>query len=90
MVFSDPGNWIEGAEGHWRLRLFAPTPRLAGWVNALTCYVERWPGPVSRRQVATSGAVMFVTWGAPMEVSIGEVSSSLSAFVAGVQDRPAS
>lgn len=37
---------------------------MAGCVKALTWYGERWPGPVSRRQVATSGAVLFVTWGA--------------------------
>ncbi|MHB1774088.1 MAG: hypothetical protein ACYCST_20630, partial [Acidimicrobiales bacterium] len=89
MVFSDPSPWIEGAESRWRMELFAPTPRLARCVKALTCYGERWPGPVSRRQVGTSGAVVFVTWGAPMEVIIGGVSSSFRAFVAGVQDRPA-
>ncbi len=89
MALSDPDTWTEGAEGRWRMGLLAPTPRLAGYVKALTCYGERWPGPISRRQVATSGAVVVVAWGAPMEVSIGGVSSSLAAFVAGVQDRPA-
>ncbi|MHB1712884.1 MAG: helix-turn-helix domain-containing protein [Acidimicrobiales bacterium] len=89
MAADDPSTWIEGTEGHWRMGLLAPRPRLAGCVKALTCYGERWPAPVSRRQVATSGAVVFVTWGAPMEVSIGGVSSSFRAFVAGVQDRPA-
>jgi AraC-like DNA-binding protein len=85
----DPGTWIVGAESRWQMSVFAPTPRLAGLVKALTCYSENWPAPVSRRQVATSGAVVFVTWGAPMEVSIGAVSSSFRAFVAGVGDRPA-
>ncbi|MHB8506944.1 MAG: DUF6597 domain-containing transcriptional factor, partial [Acidimicrobiales bacterium] len=89
MVVSDTSTWVEGAEGRWRMGMFAPSPRLAPWVKALTCYDERWPEPVSRRQVATSGAVVFVTWGAPIEVSIGAVSSSFRAFVAGVQDRPA-
>jgi AraC-like DNA-binding protein len=89
MVVDDPGTSIEDTEGHWRIGLRAPGPRLAGCVKALTCYVERWPGPVSRRQMATSGAVLFVTWGTPLEVSLGETSSSFSAFVSGVQDRPA-
>jgi AraC-like DNA-binding protein len=85
----DPLTWIKGAEGHWRMGVLAPGPRLAGCVKALTWYVERWPGPVSRRQVATSGAVLFVTWGTPLEVSLGGASSSFRAFVAGVQDRSA-
>jgi AraC-like DNA-binding protein len=89
MVIPGPSIWTEGAESRWRMGLFAPTPRLAGYVKALTCYGERWPAPVSRRHVATSGAVVFVTWGAPMELSVGGVSSSFRAFVAGVQDRPA-
>jgi AraC-like DNA-binding protein len=89
MVVPDPSTWIEGAERRWRMGLFAPTARLAGCVKALTWYGERWPGPMSRRQVATSGAVVFVTWGAPLEVHLGGTSSSFSAFVAGVQDRPA-
>ena len=88
MALADPGDSKEGAERCWRLALFAPTPRLSGCVQALTCYTESWPGPVSRRQVATSGAVLFVTWGAPLEVSIDGASSSFRAFVAGVQDRP--
>jgi len=89
MVVADPSTWTEGVKGCWRLGMFVPSPRLAGWVKALTWYGERWPGPVSRRQVATSGAVLFVTWGTPLEVSLGGSSSSFSAFVAGVQDRPA-
>ncbi|MHB8290237.1 MAG: helix-turn-helix domain-containing protein [Acidimicrobiales bacterium] len=89
MVVADPGIWVEGVDGCWRMGMFAPSPRLAGWVRTLTWYGERWPGPVSRRQVATSGAVLFVTWGTPLEVSLGGFSSSFSAFVAGVQDRPA-
>jgi AraC-like DNA-binding protein len=87
MAADDRVTWIEGAEGCWRMGVLAPWPRLAGCVKALTCYGERWPGPVSRRQVATSGAVLFVTWGAPLEVSLGRTSSSFSAFVSGVQDR---
>jgi hypothetical protein len=89
MAADDPVTWIEGAERRWRMGLFAPTARLAGCVKALTWYGERWAGPVSRRQVATSGAVVFVTWGAPLEVSLGGTSSSFRAFAAGVQDRPA-
>jgi len=89
MAADDPGTWIEGAEGCWRMGVLAPGPRLAGCVKALTWYGERWPGPVSRRQVATSGAVLFVTWGTPLEVSLGGNSSSFSAFVSGVADRPA-
>jgi AraC-like DNA-binding protein len=89
MAADDPGTWIEGAEGCWRMGVLAPGPRLAGCVKALTWYSERWPGPVSRRQVATSGAVLFVTWGTPLEVSLGGNSSSFSAFVSGVADRPA-
>jgi AraC-like DNA-binding protein len=89
MVASETTPWVEGTEGRWRMGRFAPSPRLAPWVKALTCYDERWPEPVSRRQVATSGAVLFVTWGAPIKVSIGAASSSFGAFVAGVQDRPA-
>jgi AraC-like DNA-binding protein len=89
MIADDPVTWIEGTEGHWRVGVLAPGPRLAGCVKALTWYGERWPGPVSRRQVATSGAVVFVTWGTPLEVSLGGTSSSFSAFVAGVQDRSA-
>ena len=89
MVVDDPGTWIEDTEGHWRIGLHAPDPHLAGCVKALTWYVERWPGPVSRRQMATSGAVLFVTWGTPLEVSLGGASSSFRAFVAGVQDRSA-
>jgi len=88
MAADEPSTWIEGTEGHWRTGLLEPGPRLAGCVNALTWYGERWPGPVSRRQVATSGAVLFVTWGMPLEVRLGGSSSSFSAFVAGVQDRP--
>jgi len=86
MAADDPGTWIEDTEGHWRIGMRAPDPRLAGCVKALTCYGERWPGPVSRRQMATSGAVLFVTWGAPLEVSLSGSSSSFSAFVSGVQD----
>jgi len=89
MVVDDRVTWIEDTEGCWRMGVLAPGPRLAGCVKALTWYVERWPGPVSRRQVATSGAVLFVTWGTPLEVSLGGNSSSFSAFVAGVQDRSA-
>ncbi len=89
MVVSESVTWIEGAESRWQMGVLAPAPHLAGYVKALTWYDERSPGPVSRRQVATSGAVVFVTWGAPMEVSIDGVPSSLRAFVAGVQDRPA-
>jgi AraC-like DNA-binding protein len=89
MATDDRVTWIEGTEGCWRMRLCDPSPRLAGCVKALTWYGERWPGPVARRQVATSGAVLFVTWGAPLEVSLGGFSSSFSAFVAGVADRPA-
>jgi AraC-like DNA-binding protein len=89
MAVDEPLTWIEGTEGRWRMGVLAPSPRLAGYINALSCYGERWPGPVSRRQVATSGAVVFVTWGAPLEVSLGGSSSSFRAFVAGVQDRPA-
>ncbi|MHB8294641.1 MAG: helix-turn-helix domain-containing protein [Acidimicrobiales bacterium] len=89
MAADDRVTWIEGTEGCWRMGLLAPSPRLAGCVKALTCYGERWPGPVSRRQVATSGAVIFLTRGAPLEVSLGGSSSSFSAFVAGVADRPA-
>ena len=89
MVVSASLTCIDGAESRWQMGVLAPAPDLAGYVKALTWYDERWPGPVSRRQVATSGAVVFVTWGAPMEVRIGAVSSSLRAFVAGVQDRPA-
>ncbi len=88
MVVSASLTWIEGAEGRWQMGVFAPAPHLAGYVKALTCYEERGPGRVSRRQVATSGAVVFVTWGAPMEVSVGGIPSSFRAFVAGVQDRP--
>jgi hypothetical protein len=92
MAADDRVTWIEGAEGAegcWRMGVRAPGPRLAGCVKALTWYGERWPGPVSRRQAATSGAVLFVTWGTPLEVSLGETSSSFSAFVSGVQDRSA-
>lgn len=89
MGVAGPLSWAEGAGGAWRMGRFAPSPGLAGHVKALTWYAERWPGPVSRRQVATSGAVVFVTWGSPLEVSLGEVWRSFSAFVAGVQDRPA-
>jgi AraC-like DNA-binding protein len=89
MVVDERVTWIEDTEGHWRIGLRAPGPRLAGCVKALTCYGEHWPGPVSRRQMATSGAVLFVTWGTPLEVSLGESSSSFSAFVSGVQDRSA-
>jgi AraC-like DNA-binding protein len=89
MDVADPSTWVEGARGAWRMRMCIPTPRLAGCVNALTCYGESWPGPVSRRQVATSGAAVFLTWGTPMKVSLGGSSSSFRAFVAGVQDRPA-
>jgi hypothetical protein len=42
--------------------LFAPSPGLAGDLKALTWYTQRWPEPVSLRQVATSDAVIFVTW----------------------------
>lgn len=83
MAAADPSTWIEGAGGAWRLGLCAPTPRLAGCVNALTCYGESWPGPVSRRQVATSGAVVFVTWGAPLEV-LGRGSEALMDQLSGV------
>jgi AraC-like DNA-binding protein len=89
MAADERVTWIEGAEGCWRMGVLAPGPRLAGCVKALTWYGERWPGPVSRRQVATSGAVLFVTWGTPLEVSLGGNSSSFSAFVSGVQDRSA-
>lgn len=57
----------EETEDWWRLRVFAPIPALAGPVRALTWYQEDWPGPMSRRQVATGGAVVFLTWGAPLE-----------------------
>jgi hypothetical protein len=89
MATDDRVTWIEGTEGCWRMGLCDPIPRLAGCVKALTWYGERWPWPVARRQVATSGAVLFVTWGTPLEVSLGGSSSSFSAFVAGVADRPA-
>lgn len=79
----------EATEDPWRMRVFTPAPPLAGWVRALTWYRESWPGSVSRRQVATSGAVVFLTWGAPLEVSVGGTSASFSAFAAGVSDRPA-
>lgn len=81
--------WTEGTDGGWRQACFAPGSALAGCASALTCYTERTPHALSRRQVATSGAVLFVTWGDPLEVRIGEVSGSFSAFVAGVCDRPA-
>ena len=71
------------------MRVFTLAPPLAGWVRALTWYRESWPGTVSRRQVATSGAVVFLTWGAPLEVSFGGTSASFSAFAAGASDRPA-
>ncbi len=89
MLIADPSTWSAGAGGSWRMGLTAPAPRLAGCVNALSWYSEAWPGPVSRRQVATSGAALFVTLGTPLEVSIGVDSWSFSAFLAGVQDRPA-
>lgn len=90
MVASRSSTRIEGAEGHWHMDVLTPPPHLAGWVKALTFYGEHWPQPVSRRQVATTGAVVFWTWGAPMEVSIGAASSSsYRGFVAGIQDRPA-
>ncbi len=67
---------------------FARSARLAGCVEALTSYTERGSEAVSRRQAATAGAVLFVTWGDPMEVRMGEVARSFSTFVAGVCDRP--
>lgn len=79
----------EATEDPWRMRVFSPMPPLAGWVRALTWYRESWPASMSRRQVATSGAVVFVTWGAPLQVSLGGASASFSAFAAGVSDRPA-
>jgi AraC-like DNA-binding protein len=90
MAVDDPVTWTQGTEGCWRLGVLDPSPHLAGYVRALTCYHERWPNAVSRRQAATSGAVIFVTWGAPLEVSIGGSSSSFRGFVAGVQDQSAS
>ena len=45
----------------------APPPRLVRNVNVLTCYVKRRTGPVSRRQVATSGAVVLFAWRAAHE-----------------------
>jgi AraC-like DNA-binding protein len=89
MAVDDPVTWLEDTAGRWHLGARRPSPRLAGYVKALTCYQERWPGPVSRRQVATSGAVMFVTWDAPLQVTLGGSSSSFRGFVAGVQDQPA-
>ncbi len=80
---------VAASEGLWQMRVFGPIPPLAGWVRALTWYRECWPRPTSRRQVATSGAVLFLTWGAPLKVRFGGASSSLSAFAAGVSDRPA-
>ncbi len=90
MVAIDQTTWIEGAEGRWRMGLRAPMSHLAGCVNALTWYDEESTGPVSRRQAASSGAVLFVTWRSPLEVRLAGTSRSLWAFVAGVQDRPAS
>ena len=58
----------EETEARWHVRVFAPIPALAGWVRALTWYQESWPGSISRRQVAMSGAVMFLNWDAPLEV----------------------
>jgi AraC-like DNA-binding protein len=80
---------VEATDASWRMRVFAPVAPLAGWVRAATWYRESWPGSISRRQVATSGAVLFLTWGAPLEVSFGGTSASFSAFAAGVSDRPA-
>ena len=71
------------------MRRFAPREALAGCASALTCYAERTPQALSRRQVATVGAVLFVTWGDPLEVRTGEVAGSFAAFVAGVSDGPA-
>lgn len=79
---------VEETEDWWRMRVFAPIPALAGWVRALTWYQEDWPGSMSRCQVATSGAVVFLTWGAPLEVRFGGISTLLSAFAAGVSDGP--
>jgi AraC-like DNA-binding protein len=89
MVTDEPLTSFESTEGRWRMGVLAPSPRLALDVKALTCYGESWPEPVSRRQVATSGAVIFVTWGAPMVVGLGGSSSPVRAFAAGVHDRPA-
>jgi hypothetical protein len=44
--------------------MFAASPRLTPWDKALTCFDEHWPEPESRRQVATSAVVVFVTWSA--------------------------
>lgn len=67
---------------------FARSARLAGCVEALTSYTERGSEAVSRRQAATAGAVLFVTWRDPMEVRMGGVARSFSTFVARVCDRP--
>ena len=84
-----PRTGVEATEPPWCMRILTPIPPIAGWVRALTWYRESSPEPISRRQVATSGAVVFVTWGAPLLVSFGGTSASFSAFAAGVSDRPA-
>ena len=77
-----------------RRRFLAPDPvrscaspnGVAGDPNLLQRTVARKAGasPGSHE-----GAVVFVTWGAPLEVHAGGVTAWFRAFVAGVHDQPA-
>ena len=89
MATAGPGKWHKSAG-----RFLAPDPvRSCASPNGVAgdpnLHSERWPGRLARRQAATSGAVVFVTWGAPLKVHTGGVTAWFRAFVAGVHDQPA-
>ncbi len=78
----------DGPSGRWSLDAHGPGPSLAACVRALTTYEEHGPARVQCVQPASGSAVLFFTWGDPLEVAEGSSSASYSAFVAGVRGRP--